>query len=208
MAKGQRRSNREAKKPRSAKKKPAAVASSPFPLAPGKKSRLRPDATGRSSSAAAHDAARRPQGKDRHVQGADLYFNRIQSAVQCDLPRDSAGEFALSLVRQIWNDARETGAPERASAVMVDGGGQAVPRIAGRRRCRAPGLVGRLRPDPGRSAAALDVGFRRVVHPAPAEEAEIVEALATLGKAPNGRARGCSADAARSRARGQLGVGG
>lgn len=37
MAKGQRRSNREIKKPKSAKKKPAATAPSPFLLAPTKR---------------------------------------------------------------------------------------------------------------------------------------------------------------------------
>jgi hypothetical protein len=56
----------------------------------------------------------------RSAAGADDYFRRIRSAVQSDLSHNGAGEFALSLVRQIGNDAREAGLPDLAKDVIAD----------------------------------------------------------------------------------------
>jgi hypothetical protein len=51
------------------------------------------------------------------MAGPDDYLQRIRSAVQSDLSRDGAAQFALTLVRQIHSDA---GVPQRARDVMVD----------------------------------------------------------------------------------------
>lgn len=51
--------------------------------------------------------------------GTDAYFDRIRSAVQSDLSRNGAGQFALSLIRQIRNDAHEVGTADRANHVIA-----------------------------------------------------------------------------------------
>ena len=54
------------------------------------------------------------------MKGTNAYFDRIRSAVQSDMSRNGAGEFALSLIRQIRNDAQEVGVPERAKDILAE----------------------------------------------------------------------------------------
>ena len=51
---------------------------------------------------------------------ANRYLERIRSAVQSDMSRPGVGEFALSLVRQIANDAHDAGEPEFADHAIAD----------------------------------------------------------------------------------------